>query len=171
MLENAGARPWDRDPHDVRILADVAEGRGKIIDSETEVGGYPTVPPTRRAFDPEALGSRDDGAAFADALDSSAQERSGNADARRDEDLVTTDKQTAPTARAAPTRDKTKVTINDIARLANVSKKTVSRVINESPLVRERDAREGQAGHLRARLRARSASARARLPPLVPRSR
>ena len=32
---------------------------------------------------------------------------------------------------------KTKVTINDIARLANVSKKTVSRVINDSPLVRE----------------------------------
>lgn len=30
-----------------------------------------------------------------------------------------------------------KVTINDVARLANVSKKTVSRVINESPLVRE----------------------------------
>ncbi|MBB6092520.1 LacI family transcriptional regulator [Povalibacter uvarum] len=33
-----------------------------------------------------------------------------------------------------PTR---KHTINDIARLANVSKKTVSRVINESPFVRE----------------------------------
>lgn len=31
---------------------------------------------------------------------------------------------------------KTKLTINDIARLANVSKKTVSRVINESPRVR-----------------------------------
>lgn len=34
-------------------------------------------------------------------------------------------------------REKSKVTINDIARLANVSKKTVSRVINDSPLVRE----------------------------------
>ncbi|WP_020400185.1 LacI family DNA-binding transcriptional regulator [Kordiimonas gwangyangensis] len=31
---------------------------------------------------------------------------------------------------------KTKLTINDIARLANVSKKTVSRVINDSPRVR-----------------------------------
>lgn len=30
-----------------------------------------------------------------------------------------------------------KLTINDVARLANVSKKTVSRVINESPFVRE----------------------------------
>ncbi len=34
-------------------------------------------------------------------------------------------------------RDRPKVTINDIARMAAVSKKTVSRVINESPLVRE----------------------------------
>ncbi|HEX5050112.1 MAG TPA: LacI family DNA-binding transcriptional regulator [Gammaproteobacteria bacterium] len=42
----------------------------------------------------------------------------------------------AQRVRRAP-RDKTKVTINDIARLANVSKKTVSRVINDSPLVRE----------------------------------
>jgi len=52
VLANAGARPWDRDPHDVRILADTAEGRGKIIDSETEVGGYPRVEPARREFDP-----------------------------------------------------------------------------------------------------------------------
>ncbi len=34
-------------------------------------------------------------------------------------------------------KDRGKVTINDVARLANVSKKTVSRVINDSPLVRE----------------------------------
>ena len=32
---------------------------------------------------------------------------------------------------------RSKITINDVARLANVSKKTVSRVINESPLVRK----------------------------------
>lgn len=49
--------------------------------------------------------------------------------------------QQAPTAEIRPATlrrgaDK-KHTINDIARLANVSKKTVSRVINESPFVRE----------------------------------
>ena len=38
-------------------------------------------------------------------------------------------------AKAAPEPER-KHTINDIARLANVSKKTVSRVINESPFVR-----------------------------------
>jgi pectate lyase len=50
VLENAGARPWDRDGHDIRVLADVAEGRGVIIDSEAEVGGYPSPQPTRRPF-------------------------------------------------------------------------------------------------------------------------
>ena len=51
VLANAGARPWDRDAHDARLLADVTEGRGKIIDSETEVGGYPQVLADARAFD------------------------------------------------------------------------------------------------------------------------
>ncbi|MGH8500728.1 MAG: hypothetical protein ACRERV_18240, partial [Methylococcales bacterium] len=38
--------------HDRRILADVIEGRGKIIDSENEVGGYPVQAETRQAFAP-----------------------------------------------------------------------------------------------------------------------
>ena len=52
VLKNAGARPWDRDSVDVRILADTAGGRGEIIDSQNQVGGYPTASPTHRAFDP-----------------------------------------------------------------------------------------------------------------------
>jgi pectate lyase len=52
VLANAGARPWDRDDIDRRILADTAEGRGKIIDNESEVGGYPVQPETRQAFVP-----------------------------------------------------------------------------------------------------------------------
>lgn len=40
VLKNAGARPWDRDPHDKRVLTNAAEGRGEIIDSETEVTGF-----------------------------------------------------------------------------------------------------------------------------------
>jgi hypothetical protein len=51
-LTTAGARPWDRDAHDVRLIADVAESRGEIIDNEAEVGGYPVQTETRRAFDP-----------------------------------------------------------------------------------------------------------------------
>jgi hypothetical protein len=73
VIANAGARPWDRDPHDVMIHADVAEGRGKIIDSEREVGGYPRVPPTRRAFDPSKWDLATMTPLSADALDSSAK--------------------------------------------------------------------------------------------------
>ena len=52
VLKNAGARPWDRDTNDVRVLADAAEGRGSIIDSQEEVGGYPEFAATTSTFDP-----------------------------------------------------------------------------------------------------------------------
>ena len=52
VLSNAGARPWDRDADDVRLIADVAEGRGEIIDSEQDLHGYPKQTSTRRAFNP-----------------------------------------------------------------------------------------------------------------------
>ncbi len=54
ILSHVGARPWDRDKNDVRVLADVAEGRGEIIDSQKQVGGYPNVKPNKRAFDEAA---------------------------------------------------------------------------------------------------------------------
>ena len=50
VIANAGARPWDRDPVDARIVADTVEGRGEIIDSEEQVGGYPQFRPTRQPF-------------------------------------------------------------------------------------------------------------------------
>ena len=50
VIANAGARPWDRDDIDRRILADTIEGRGDIIDSEQAVGGYPKHPETRQPF-------------------------------------------------------------------------------------------------------------------------
>jgi hypothetical protein len=54
VIKNVGARPWDRDHHDARILADTIEARGKIIDSEQEVGGYPEQVPTHAPFDESA---------------------------------------------------------------------------------------------------------------------
>jgi pectate lyase len=50
VLENAGARPWDRDADDIRVLYFIAEGRGKIIDDEKEVSQYPVQAETRAAF-------------------------------------------------------------------------------------------------------------------------
>ena len=50
-----GARPWARDPLDARVLADMAQGRGKLIDSELENAlGYPRHAPTRRAFNSDS---------------------------------------------------------------------------------------------------------------------
>jgi hypothetical protein len=54
VLHNAGARPWDRDAEDWRIVADTIEGRGRIISSQDEVGGYPDYKPSVRRFDEAA---------------------------------------------------------------------------------------------------------------------
>lgn len=50
VLANAGARPWDRDADDIRVLFFIAEGRGAILDDEKTVGGYPVQKPTKAAF-------------------------------------------------------------------------------------------------------------------------
>jgi hypothetical protein len=52
VVADVGARPWDRDDIDRRILADTIEGRGRIIDSEKDVGGYPQHAPTSQKFVP-----------------------------------------------------------------------------------------------------------------------
>ena len=52
VIANVGARPWDRDDIDRRILETTIEGRGKVIDSEKDVGGYPKHAETRQAFVP-----------------------------------------------------------------------------------------------------------------------
>jgi len=53
VLHNAGARIWDRDYDDVRLIADVAEGRGQIINSQDDIHGYPVQKPTSRPFNPD----------------------------------------------------------------------------------------------------------------------
>jgi hypothetical protein len=50
VLAHAGARPWDRDEDDLRVLFFVAEGRGRIIDDEKEVSAYPRPKPTSAPF-------------------------------------------------------------------------------------------------------------------------
>ena len=54
VIRDVGARPWNRDEIDRRIVANVIEGRGGIIDHEDEVGGYPKHAETRAPFDPDA---------------------------------------------------------------------------------------------------------------------
>lgn len=50
VLAQAGARPWDRDADDIRVMFFIAEGRGEIIDDESEVSFYPNPKVTRAPF-------------------------------------------------------------------------------------------------------------------------
>ena len=74
----------------------------------------------------------------------------------------------APVADSMELKSGRATTINDIARLAGVSKKTVSRVLNQSPLIRDGTRARVQAVIDREKLPARPAGARPGLPPLVP---
>lgn len=56
VLKNAGARPRDRDSVDTRVIADYQTRKGRIIDSQEEVGGYPRPAPATRKLDIPAGG-------------------------------------------------------------------------------------------------------------------
>ncbi|UQA63541.1 right-handed parallel beta-helix repeat-containing protein [Polyangium aurulentum] len=59
VLAHAGARPKDRDAVDLRVIADFNANQGSIIDSQNEVGGYPTATPTTRVLDVPSQGIED----------------------------------------------------------------------------------------------------------------
>jgi hypothetical protein len=50
VLANAGARPADRDAVDKRIVKEVINGTGRIIDSQKDVGGWPVLAKNYRAL-------------------------------------------------------------------------------------------------------------------------
>ncbi|HEX6833487.1 MAG TPA: hypothetical protein VF132_08135 [Rudaea sp.] len=52
VIADAGARPWDRDHDDARIVADTIEGRGRIIDSQKDVNGYGQYKEAHQPFNP-----------------------------------------------------------------------------------------------------------------------
>jgi hypothetical protein len=53
VLATVGARAWNRSADDIRVLFFIAEGRGEIIDDESEVSSYPNPSPTSAPFIPE----------------------------------------------------------------------------------------------------------------------
>jgi hypothetical protein len=60
VLEHAGARPWDRDSVDARVLADIVAREGGPIDSPAEVGGQPSLHAEQALNLPEdAMGDAD----------------------------------------------------------------------------------------------------------------
>ena len=50
IVQNVGARPWERDNIDSRIITETVNITGKIINSETEVEGLPTSQPVYSSF-------------------------------------------------------------------------------------------------------------------------
>jgi hypothetical protein len=51
VLASAGARPKERDVVDQRIVAEVLAGSGGLVDSQDDVGGYPSAVATQRPLD------------------------------------------------------------------------------------------------------------------------
>ncbi len=51
VMQNAGARPRDRDATDKRIIRQLQDREGRIIDSQNDVGGYPESRIARRKLD------------------------------------------------------------------------------------------------------------------------
>lgn len=59
VLRTVGARAKERDPIDSRIIDDVLEGSGSLIDSQKQAGGYPNYPPVYRSLEvPEGKEAR-----------------------------------------------------------------------------------------------------------------
>ena len=48
VVASAGARPKDRDEIDQRIIREFLERKGRMIDSQQEVDGYPQINMVRR---------------------------------------------------------------------------------------------------------------------------
>jgi hypothetical protein len=60
VLGFAGARPWDRDEPDVRIVAGVSTNKGKLVNSPSDVGGWGAVDPGTPVKDGDGDGMPDD---------------------------------------------------------------------------------------------------------------
>ena len=60
VTANAGARPADRDEVDHRIINEVKTRTGRLINSQSEVGGWPTLAVNRRTINVPANANADD---------------------------------------------------------------------------------------------------------------
>ena len=50
IYAHTGARPKDRDAVDTRVVSETKSRTGKVIDSQSQVGGWPTLAQNKRAF-------------------------------------------------------------------------------------------------------------------------
>ncbi|MDH3668748.1 MAG: hypothetical protein OEN23_17640 [Paracoccaceae bacterium] len=59
ILKNAGANPADRDPIDRRLIEAVIRGKGGLVDSVEDAGGYAPLPPFKLPADSDGDGLPD----------------------------------------------------------------------------------------------------------------
>ena len=93
VVAHAGARPKERDTVDARIVANFQAGTGRFVNSQNDVGGYPTAAPTQRTLTvPATSGStpgwpgsppRSNSRRTASRLKLTSAIRAGNRDGRR----------------------------------------------------------------------------------------
>ena len=60
VLSKAGARPADRDAVDARVVTEVRNRGGSIIDSQSQVGGWPNLANNKRTFNAPSNPNGDD---------------------------------------------------------------------------------------------------------------
>jgi hypothetical protein len=53
VLRDVGARPWDRDAIDQRLLRQTGDRTARVINDEKEGGGYAEMEETRQVFLPD----------------------------------------------------------------------------------------------------------------------
>jgi len=80
VLEKAGAFFWKRDEVDTRIITNVKAGKGKIIDSQDDVGGWGTIDAGTPGKDSDGDGMPDSWET-ARGLDPASQDNNGDDDA------------------------------------------------------------------------------------------
>ena len=66
VLANAGSRPANRDPVDARIISQVTNDTGHLIDSPSQVGGYPTIPEEHVSYTPPSTTADSDNDGYSD---------------------------------------------------------------------------------------------------------
>ncbi len=98
VVANAGARPADRDSVDQRIANEVVNGNGHIIDSQSEVGGWPDLAKNQRILSlPSNPGGDSDGDGYTN-LEEWLHEYAAKVEGRSttDDGTTTTDEPAAP---------------------------------------------------------------------------
>ena len=66
VLANSGSRPAYRDPVDARIISQVTNNTGSLIDSTNQVGGYPTIPVVTVSYNPPSTDADSDEDGYTD---------------------------------------------------------------------------------------------------------